>query len=144
MDKYGHLDPLLMSVAPETLPTCCPGYLIISLQGLSLKMKIDFTVTILRLYIPGPAGPQRAQWARGPKNGKTKNCPIFPGNIFICSSRHVFIHKFQGLSLKMKIDDVMDILRFSHRAHSGPSKRPGGTFFGQIWPFGPLADVGCS
>ena len=43
-----HLDPLLMSVAPETLPTWRTGYLRNSVEGLSLKMKIDFTVTILR------------------------------------------------------------------------------------------------
>ena len=46
--KYVNLDPLLMSVAPETLPTWRTGYLMNSLEGLSLKMKIDFTVTILR------------------------------------------------------------------------------------------------
>ena len=46
--KYVNLDPLLMSVAPETLPTWRTGYLSYSVEGLSLKMKIDFTVTILR------------------------------------------------------------------------------------------------
>ena len=46
--KYVNLDPLLMSVAPETLPTWRTGYLSNIVEGLRLKMKIDFTVTILR------------------------------------------------------------------------------------------------
>ena len=69
MGNYGHLDPLLMSVAPETPPMCSPGYeFIYKFQGLSLKMKIDFTVTILRFFS------YRARLAPvprfGPKNGE--------------------------------------------------------------------------
>ena len=51
MGKDGHLDPLLMTVAPETFPMCSPGYeFIYKFQGPSLKLKIDFTVTILRFF----------------------------------------------------------------------------------------------
>ena len=43
-----HLDPLLMSVAPETLPTWRTGYLSNIVEGLRLKMKIDEVMAILR------------------------------------------------------------------------------------------------
>ena len=42
------MDPLLMSVGPETLTTGGTGCLSNITEGLRLKMKIDFTVTILR------------------------------------------------------------------------------------------------
>ena len=46
--KYVNLDPLLMSVAPETLPTWRTGYLSNIVEGLRLKMKIDEVMAILR------------------------------------------------------------------------------------------------
>ena len=42
------MDPLLMSVAPQTLPTWRTGYLSNIVEGLRLKMKIDEVMTILR------------------------------------------------------------------------------------------------
>ena len=114
MDKYGHLDPLLMSVAPETLPTCCPGYLIISLQWAKPENENGLHSDHFKIVHIGPslptAGPLKN--GSGPQNGKIQSAPIFPGLVLFESSRHVFIHKFQGLALKMKIDEVMAILRF--------------------------------
>ena len=43
-----HLDPLLMSVGPETLPTGGTGCLSNIVEGLRLKMKIDEVMAILR------------------------------------------------------------------------------------------------
>ena len=66
MGKYGHLDPLLMSVAPETPPMCSPGHeFIYKFQGLSLKMKIDFTLSIKKFFHTGPKiGPGTKIWAQ--------------------------------------------------------------------------------
>ena len=139
MDKNGHLDPLLMSVAPETLPECSPGYLIISLQGLSLKMKIYFTMTILRFfsYRAQKSGPV-------PRFGPGKYSHLDPlvmsvaPETFPKGSPGYEIIYLQGLSLKMKIDFTVTILRFfSYRARLGPVPRFGPKN-GKIWPFGPL------
>ena len=46
--KYVNLDPLLMSVGPETLTTGGTGCLSNMAEGLRLKMKIDEVMTILR------------------------------------------------------------------------------------------------
>ena len=104
-----------MSVAPETSPKCSPDYEFIhKLQGLSLKMKIDFTVSILRFFFKTVP-----KYGTGTKMlpQKWKNMAILdpllmlvaPEVFPMCSPDYEFIHKFQGLSLKMKIDFTVSV-----------------------------------
>ena len=85
----------------------------ISLQGLSLKMKIDFTVTILRFFSYGPENRARYQ-DFAPKMGKYGHLDpllmsVAPETFPKCSPDYEFIHKFQELSLKMKMDFTVSV-----------------------------------
>ena len=105
-----------MSVAPETFPKCSPDYEFIhKFQGPSLKMKIDFTVSVWNFFWVWPF--LGYEPCSDPKNGKIWPfgpllMSVAPETFPMCSPGYEFIYKFQGLSLKMKIDFTVSVWIF--------------------------------
>ena len=108
--KYVNLDPLLMSVGPETLTTGGTGCLSNITEGLRLKMKIDEVMAILRF---GPIF--EIVFFFSLKKWKYVNLdPLLMSvgpETLTTGGTDCLSHITAGLRLKMKIDEVMTILR---------------------------------
>jgi len=104
------MDPLLMSVGPETLTTGGTGCLSNMAEGLRLKMKIDEVMAILRF---GPIF--EIVFFFSLKKWKYVNLdPLLMSvgpETLTTGGTGCLSNMAEGLRLKMKIDEVMTILR---------------------------------